>query len=350
MVGSDWIARLSFAIVLCSATCSQAQQVDPAATTRVAGPPLARPEAGLLAPLWTPGRPPTADRRVTFRSIPHLYGPGQIQLSGGATVDGADLAAVAFGGAPDESCTLTLIGPKAVILAAHCVDAGWPPASQEPKALKGEVRFPEQPPHVMSCEISPAYTQQPLNTMGAPRSPLDYALCELDRPVANVSPESISTAVISDGPFKLMGFGCFNLRITAQGLYAYDEDTKPPKLRLAQDSVEARDVAIHPGQPGAYIRTLSTSSNEPVICYGDSGGPVMLATADGQGRRVVAVNSGFGATPDASVSRQHFYSYLSPLSSLEFRRFLEAWAGPPGSIRRIVCGYNRNAGIGGCRQ
>jgi len=348
MAASKYIATLVVALAVSWATQAAARQ--PAVTETLPGPPALQPTAGFVVPMWSPGRPPTADRRVAFVSVPKLYGPGQIQLSNGTAIDSADLAAVAFGGAPDASCTLTLIGPKVVVLAAHCVDAGWPPDSGETEALAGQVRFGNQQPFNMTCKLSPAYKARKVDLSGGTRSPLDYALCELDRSVANVSPESISLAPVGSVPLTLMGFGCFNLRLTPAGLYEYEKDPATPKLRMASDDIDGRDVVTHVDQAGAYLRTLSTSTNEPVVCYGDSGGPVMMKTPDGVRRRVVAVNSGFGPTPDTSPTKQHFYSYFSPFSTAEFQAFLEKWAGPKGNVRLVVCGYNRDPGIGSCRE
>nr|QQZ48883.1 trypsin-like serine protease [Phenylobacterium glaciei] len=257
----------------------------------------------------------------------------------------------------EESCTLTLVGPAVVLLAAHCVDAGYPPGTSGEGTIGGKVVFGSQGAYQLRhCGMPAAYKQWTASPVGAPRSSADYALCELDHKVSGVAPESIRyTASVAVGvKIRLMGSGCIDLGISDTGDYIWKDGKR--LLRMGYDSVEATGISLLPTQPGLYLRTLSSGSKEPVLCFGDSGGPVTLDVASG-GRRVVAVNSGVGATNTATPKAPAFYSYLSPLAAADFQAFLLEWAGPatpdplhPAPAVRIICGYNRPAGIQGCRS
>jgi hypothetical protein len=119
--------------------------------------------------------------------------------------------------------------------------------------------------------------------------------------------------------------------------------------------IDAVTVSLWPDQPGIYLRTASGPQKEPQLCFGDSGGPVTIDRVPGSSfRKVVAVNSGLGAQPDATQKAPAFYSYLAPLNSRAFRDLLKGWAdsGVPDALpprARIICGYNRPAAIQGCR-
>ena len=341
----------ALAAVLSVVTCgSPAGAAEP-----VKGPPLQTGSAGLAVPLWVPEHPPLPDRVLRFKSIPELFQSAHVQLSNGvAAVNAADWRAVAIGSSKgDEYCTLTLVGPRVVLLAAHCVDRGLAAAAAGPSTIPAQVVFKTRT-YRMDCQMSDGYRHAPVNRSGAPRASDDFAVCDLDADATGeVAPEALATAVAlrAGSPIQLMGRGCTNLGISDDGRYTYV--AKDRQLRLGQESVEAINISIYPGQKGIYARTLS-GAKEPVLCFGDSGGPVMVS-ATGGGRRVIAVNSAVGATPMATVASPSFYSYLSPLSASEFRTFVERWVGQattPAAQRRDrrICGLSLAPGLGGCRS
>lgn len=318
----------------------------------VEGPVLSNPNAGLQVPLYTPSEAPNG--AVTFESIPVKFGAGRIQLSGGYSVDSADWKAVAIG----NDCTLTLVGPQTVLLAAHCVDARQ---STGPSVRAANVTFDRVYP--MQCKISPKYLEHPVNPTRAPRSSHDYALCLLDRPVpSSINPEVLGRHQLTTGSaVRLMGYGCIDLRITPAGTYAWKDGRVGGRkvLRMGDETIDATGISLYPSRSEKYVRTLATGAREPVLCPGDSGGPVLVATATavGQpvtGRRIVAVNSAMGAKPGANASNPAFYSYLSPLETDEFKTFLESFAGPRDGrgpqVRQKVCGHNVPTGLQGCRR
>lgn len=339
--------------ILCVWMPSAAHAASDAKPPLVEGPPLQPPQ--LSAPLWTPQRPANATRTLKFKSLPDRIGKASIQLSNGEEViDLTDWRAVAVSDSDGgEMCTLSLIGPRAVLLAAHCVDAGQPALAPEPNAVAASVEFKGKP-YTLKCRLPAAYLQWEPDAWGAPRSSADYALCEVNKPVKDVPFDTIADGLdFSAGAgIRLMGFGCIELGISGAGTYIYRDGKVDGRaiLRMGNDTIERTGVTLHPERPAYYWR-LASGGKDPVLCPGDSGGPVTVGAAEK--RRIVAVNSGLGAIPGVSAAHPAFYSYLSPLNTQAFHTFLKDWIeageGDKGKVKRIVCGVTRPAGIQGCR-
>lgn len=333
----------------------------PAGAESEKGPPLQPDGGGLAVPLWTSGKPASPDRKLHFDSVPKFFKRGQILLSNGtAVVDAKDWRAVAMSKETGNgACTLTLVGPRVALLAAHCVDAGLPPAAPGRSTIPVEAVFDKRV-YDLACEMSPKYRQSAVNPMGAPRASDDFALCDVElkgsaaSALDEVAPESLSTDIsLSAGAnIQMMGYGCTNLGISADGRYTYDRANGT--LNMGAEKVEATSISIYPAMAGIYLRALS-SDGGPVLCPGDSGGPVMTGAPAGPGRRVVAVNSALGATPEATAAKPAFNSYFAPLGSADFRSFLRDWVGqlsitdPAKRKDRRVCGFGITPGTGGCR-
>ncbi|MCU7247251.1 trypsin-like serine peptidase [Pseudomonas koreensis] len=319
------------------------------------GPPIKPPDEGLTAPVWTSGRP-KAGEKLSFQSLPLKLGGTKIQLSGGTVVvDLLDWRAIAVSDASDgKMCTLSLVGPRTVLLAAHCVDSQVVPNQSGPQTLSATVRFVAGGnPYKMKCEMSKDYLKWNINDSGVPRSAADYALCELDRRVQDVTYETIALNVNLQvsAVVTLVGHGCESLGISSDDRYTFKDGLRI--LRIGERPIEAIAISLKEKTPALYWRTLSESDREPALCFGDSGGPVMFPSPGG-GRRVVGVNSALGATPTATHLQPSFYSYLSPLSTKEFESFLKEWVakGEDGNSThpRVICGFNMKSGIQGCRM
>ncbi|MFJ2485979.1 trypsin-like serine peptidase [Pseudomonas sp. NPDC087639] len=320
------------------------------------GPVVKPSDSELIAPVWGLEKAADAPDELSFKSLDIKLGGSKVQLSGGVVVvDLADWRAIAVSdNSKGNMCSLTLIGPRTVLLAAHCVDANIKTPSKEAPVLAASVQFSTSPhPFKMKCEISSEYSRWPLNEWGTPRTAEDYALCELDRPVKDIDYETLSMnedITVGDA-ITLVGHGCVSLGISEDAKrYTYKEGNRI--LRIGERPVEAQKVSLFASRPALYWRTLSSNGSEPALCYGDSGGPVLYPKPEG-GRRVVALNSALGFVPDATPANPAFFSYLSPLNTDEFKRFLSQWvaAGAGGSQDpRKVCGLNVKGGIQGCRQ
>ena len=288
---------------------------------------------------------------IKFSSLPLIYGVAQVQLSGGSElIDLKDWSSIAASNQSSGTlCTLSLIGPRVVLLAAHCVDPKLTGSSKS-TVLAANVRFviPGQP-YKMDCTMSPDYLSSDLNEYRAPRNSFDYALCELDRPVPDIDFETISlTRVLGVGSnVTLLGKGCIRLGIS-ETTNKITSEVGEGILRIGQQTIEATNVSYIPGGPSIYWRILSSTGQEPSLCYGDSGGPVMVIKSTG-GREIVGVNSALGRTDNATHSNPSFYSYLSPLRTPEFSTFLKKWTSESSSGVRRICGFSIVPGNEGCR-
>jgi hypothetical protein len=275
---------------------------------------------------------------------------GAIQLADGeAPPDPTDWRAIAINRQDNgDYCTLTLIGPDVVLLAAHCVDSGGAAGDLIKKPIPSTVTF-SAGLYAMDCSISPDYLKDGYRPKSI-RNTADFALCRLNATVSGISPEDIDTqdALAPGRMLLLVGYGCTKVEIDGSGLSRGEGIDKV--LRIGKEAVEAINFSLWPPESGIYVRTVSTADTQPVICPGDSGGPAMLdlsGPALATSRAVVAVNSGSGPTIFATQQAPSFYSYFAPLSSNQFRTFLASWM--RGHAGVVICGINRKAGISGCR-
>lgn len=232
----------------------------------------------------------------------------------------------------NEVCTATLIGPKVLLTAGHCVDAKerrdgkW-------QALVGELFYADGRPGplIHSCMMAPAYTavEPRRNTV---RNGKDYALCELLLNI-NITAETIAveTSRTSPGePILFAGYGCTEKDLIG-GAIASNTPTSGT-LNVGTNHVSS-------STPGGYVRLVGKIGTKNAIsCPGDSGGAAFanasIIEKDGdRGRRVVAViSSGGPAGPP-----NQYVSYLSPLSDPEFIAFVDLWKGKRPADRQI-CG------------
>jgi hypothetical protein len=294
------------------------------------------------------------ERRLDFESVPDLMPSGGVRLANGQlVVDTALWAAVAMARSDDgSSCTATLIGPRVLLTAAHCVDLGHaaaPGIDVSTHTRKGTVRFGGSPISLASCEMHPDYARRPWYGPQEPRSSDDVALCELSAPVTEVIKETLDVmqAPTLSESVLLTGYGCIGIKVVGGKFeYTLGDD----KLRLGDAKVNAVGVGLQEDH-GAYLR-FSANGSEPVLCPGDSGGPAFrgasLARQDGPARRVVAVNSMVEAIKRPSGGHR-YDSFVATLGTASFRAFQQRWSAQRPTERRI-CGIDIPAGTGNCRR
>lgn len=291
---------------------------------------------------------------INFVSVPDLFPTGDIKLANGTLAIDANLwAAVAMAWSADGlPCTSTLIGPRVLLTAAHCVDNADAPVSgadNSSHTRPGTAKFAGSLIPLVSCAMHPAYADKNWIDAETPRSDLDVALCELSAPVSRLIMETVDTGARPNrnDPLLLTGYGCINIRVSNEKIKF---DPGRYKLRMGDATIDAAGVADVQGRKGSYLRTKSTGG-EPILCPGDSGGPafrgVSLGQQASQGRRVLAVNSMVEAVPNGAGHA--FYSYATLLTDPAFKRFQQAWTAERPASRK-VCGIEIAAGTDNCRR
>jgi len=203
------------------------------------------------------------------------------------------------------SCTATIVGPRAVITAAHCID----------DQARMEVRLPgEAQPFLLTCEVHPWYQYVGLIA--------DAALCLSNRAFpTSFAYENLDTQItrVRRGTkLFLLGYGCRK----------FEDIGNPQKIGQLYGGVS--EVILLPSRSEDHYRTFGGV----VICPGDSGGSAYILsspTAPEGLRSIVGINSGF-----AQASRQ---SAITPLTG-SVAQFITDWS---KDRKTQICGVHESA-------
>lgn len=236
-------------------------------------------------------------------------------------------------------CTGTLIGPRVLLLAAHCMGDG----RNVEISLGGSSNF------IAKCDHHPAWKD------GDGDISADYALCLFNRDIPGRAPETpvLKTKVGPDKRVLLAGFGCRNTDFK-------DHKTgNDGVFHVGFARVFQTVGGVHmtcTGAPGGpvvpnYISTKARhgTSDAAVVCPGDSGGGAYLVDSERNvtgRRRLFAINSRVGYKVDGACKlvptqtgqlQAGEVSYLSATSTAPFREFLTNWS---TSKRAGICGVD----------
>ncbi len=261
----------------------------------------------ILFAAWSPAcaQPPEAKRNpggISMKSVRSLNQKGGgPKLIGGQPAKSTDWPASFVSDAEIGSCTATLIGPKALLLAAHCVGNGQQAQIKvEGKSFSG------------TCTHAPEWKDDPS---------ADYALCQMSEPIAEIVFETVNIDAnrLKNGQSILLsGYGCVQAAAPGQTQGTGGNDGV---FRIG----EAK-VAALPGDSGNEPNTILTR-DAAMVCQGDSGGGSYLILTSR--RLLLAVNS--------RVWFEKGESYLSSVSSIDGLAFILNWI---KANKEKVCGIN----------
>jgi trypsin len=319
------LSAAAFVILACGSPTVKEQAVS---TSSAIASPVAAPMASesIVAPRL---RPSGEVEFLAARDLNQPRGGAQPQLRGGRVAVSADWPASLYATFTTPrgtaSCTAALIGPQAMLTAAHCV-----PENGVVKFTYGGQAY------VTSCTQHPQYVSH--QDVSA-----DYALCKINRPFAapmGFLYEAVNTSSMNGLVGKsiiLTGFGCIGDSVQDHrtdgkyriGINTIDETSASPSRK--------RGVQYYSGREDNNLLT----TDDPALanlCPGDSGGPAFSQTGGpGQftSRAVVGVNSRVFYT-DATKST-YGSSLISATGGPDFRSWAEEWA---RSLGVAACGLN----------
>lgn len=285
------------------------------------------------------GRPLLAFRgaspgqKIQFTQIAANVTKGQV-VGSDDSFDISRLPATFMARIGNEVCTATLIGPKVLLTAAHCVD-GKEQVDGEWLTLGGSVSNADgsTSKDIRSCMMAPAYTADAPQD-DTVRNENDFALCELALPI-NIVAEPIALApnrAASGQLLLIAGYGCTEKDLTGNQITA--GTTTSGTLHVGSNHVRG-------GGPDGWVElTGKIGSKEAILCPGDSGGAAFANASivrknNDFGWRVVAVNSAVGPSGSEGV----YSSYLAPLADKDFLSFLSLWVARRPAERKI-CGID----------
>lgn len=298
-----------------------------------------------------PASSPSTATQVVFKLATQTLPSGNVQLSGGTTVNVGDWPALLLARIPLSnglaSCTATLVGPTVMLTAAHCVDDPFGPKARELYLMVDNKKLK------FDCEISPDYLKHDPQTT-SPRGSEDYALCIVKvagsppASLAAIQPEvvDVSQPLQKDEKILMVGYGCTDLKVV-NGEFTYKVSDKA--LRIGDEQIDRAQKydAAYP----AYSRTRSLNGKEPALCPGDSGGPVFSGASTDKPtaqRRVRAVNSAISS--EKAGTGYDILSLISSTSTSSFETWARKWLAKQATSKPIICGINKKAGEFPCRQ
>lgn len=240
---------------------------------------------------------------LELMQVSQLPQPVEPKLINGKPARPADFPASFYQSSGVGRCTASLIGPKVLLTAAHCVSNG------------GTVKI-----KISATTFKGKCTHHEQWQDGDGDKSADYSLCLLDKEIAGVTPERLDlngAGMNVGGKVLLAGFGCTQENMSGgnDGIF---------RIGLTK-------IATLPGynaaQPNDMLTESSLEEKAPaIVCPGDSGGSVYHLKSDlvvSGTRSIVAVNSRVGLESDTKVNG---FSYLVATFTEPFKSFVKQWS------------------------
>jgi len=319
-----WLLTGGLAIV--AAACTS-DGPEPEAAVSVAGTQSAE---------VAPQHSPSGD--ISFSSVYDLNqsgGAAAAQLRHGEVASSRDWPASLYAtfNTPDGRavCTAALVGPVAMLTAAHCV----PDTGTVSFVLAGAS-------YQTQCQRHPGYA-------AATDASADFALCKVERTVSGPPGflfETVSTTgmdgLLDGKPVILSGYGCIS-DIAA-------ENEIDGRYRIGFNSIDETSNSTSRRRGPVYYSPVQRNNlltkDDPDLanlCPGDSGGPAFRATGTGYAqRRIIGVNSRVFYLD--ATRRNYGSSLISGTGGPDFRDWARAWA---DQNQVVVCGVRGS--VNNCR-
>jgi hypothetical protein len=196
---------------------------------------------------------------------------GRIQSAGQAIIAGAPvsgdpaiMAMLSFKGNQGARCTATLISPRLLLAAAHCITET--PGSER-QIFPGSNDRNGAATEMLAIKMvvpNPAYT--------VPRQGNDFCIIVLEAPLA-IPPVRLNRAPLAGAQGKTVRYVGYGIAMVGN---------------LGSGGVKRQNMAPL-AQVSDLLLTIAPNANQS--CEGDSGGPLLLDVGDGQGEAIIGINS-----------------------------------------------------------
>jgi secreted trypsin-like serine protease len=179
--------------------------------------------------------------------------------------DPAIMSLLSFKGAQGARCTASLITPRLLIAAAHCITET--PGYTQRQIFTGSNDLNGGSKDTLAIKtvvVNPAY--------GAPRQGNDFSLIVLETPLA-LPPMRLNRAALTGAQGKTVRYVGYGISVVGN---------------LGTGGVKRHNTA-----PLAEVSNLllTVGPNANQSCEGDSGGPLLLDRGDDQGEVIIGINS-----------------------------------------------------------
>ena len=241
------------------------------------------------------------------------------QVTGEITLQRTDLwtATLKFGRKnSSETCTATVVGPRVILTAAHCIA----------DKAKGYVTVGSAKIG-LTCHHHEEYTRCEDTTPGAcpagKTTSADYALCLADSDVPVTAYETIdngSAGLAPSRPALITGYGCTTSSNKTYG-----------KLYQGPTKIKAM-----PSNKDGWDKYYVTTQDRSAVCSGDSGGATYLYSGNADvGRTLACVNS-------RSWNDKDEPSWLSCTYHPVFQTWAKKWktAHSTADFQALICGMD----------